>query len=241
MTTIDYELYAKNVLGIPYVNFENIDHGTIEVILKVLKEAFYRYPLLANSLITIGNKEDINNQLLLTYCSDKACWHDWQRKNRNYDYVGNISSSTFVTSCLEQWGNCYYLGLCLCPILEQLGYLDFEKYKNENPNGHVSIKASFLKPAVWHEVGHMLDFIMHLSDSIAFLKIIRKHNIEKEISLYATIDKAELLAEAFSMYILNENNFLAKQIGLLIDKEYLRYSKNILLKEKFNVQKYFKR
>ena len=55
------------------------------------------------------------------------------------------------------------------------------------------------------------------------------------------IDKAELLAEAFSMYILKENNHLAKKIGLLIDKEYLRYSKNILLKEKFNIRRYYKR
>ena len=241
MTTTDYELYAKNVLGIPYVNFENIDQDTIKVILKVLKEAFTRYPLLAKSLITIGNKEDINNQLLLTYCSNKTCWRDWQKKNRNYDYIGNISKSTFVTSCLEQWGECYYIGLCLCPILKQLGYLDFEKYKNENPNGHVPIKDSFLKPAVWHEVGHMLDFIMHLSDSLAFQRIVKNHDIKNEISLYATIDKSELLAEAFSIYILEKDNSLANQIGLLIDKEYLRYSKNILLKEKFNIRRYYKR
>ena len=241
MTTTDYELYAKNVLGIPYVNFTSIEEDIIKVILNVLKEAFKRYPLLANSLISIGNKDDINAQLLLTYCADKSCWHDWQRKYKNYDYVGNISHSTFVTSCLEQRGNCYYLSLCLCPILKQLSLLDFEKYKNENPNGHISIKETFLKPAVWHEVGHMLDFIMHLSDSIALEKIVKNHDIEKEISLYATKDKTELLAEAFSMYILEEDAPLAKKIGLLIDKEYLRYSKNILLRDKFNVQKYFKR
>ncbi len=241
MTTNDYELYTKKVLGIPYVNFANIDEDIIKIILKVLKEAFNRYPLLSHSLIAIGNKEDINNQLLLTYCSDKTCWHDWQRKYQNIDYVGNISHSTFVTSCLEQYGDCYYLSLCLCPILKQLSFLDFEKYKNENPNGHVAIKETFLKPTIWHEVGHMLDFIMHISDSLTLAKIVKNHNIEKEISLYATIDKAELLAEAFSMYILKENNPLAKKIGLLIDKKYLRYSKNILLKEKFNVQKYYRR
>ncbi len=241
MTSNDYELYTKKVLGIPYVNFANIDEDIIKIILKVLKEAFNRYPLLNRSLIAIGNKEDINNQLLLTYCSDKNCWHDWQRKYQNDDYVGNISHSTFVTSCLEQYGDCYYLSLCLCPILEQLSFLDFEKYKKENPNGHVAIKETFLKPAIWHEVGHMLDFIMHISDSLALEKIVRNHDIEKEISLYATIDKAELLAEAFSMYILKENNHLAKKIGLLIDKEYLRYSKNVLLKEKFNIQKYYRK
>ena len=56
LTTANLENYAKNVLGIPYANFENIDPKTIKMVLKVLKEAFRCYPLLANSLVTIGNK-----------------------------------------------------------------------------------------------------------------------------------------------------------------------------------------
>lgn len=241
MTTIEYETYIKNVLGIPYVNLENIDEEIIKIILQVLKQSYQKYPLLSKSLVAIGKKEDINNQLLLSYCADKIDWYNWQSKNKNSDYIGNISKSTFVINSLEKNDNCYYLGLCICPILEQLSYLDFEEYKKENPNGHVAICNAFLKPAVWHEIGHMLDFIMHISDSIAFKKIIKNHNIETEISSYATIDNAELLAEAFSMHIMNEDNNLTKKIALLIDKEYLRYSKNLLLKEKFNVQKYFKR
>ena len=54
MTSNDYELYTKKVLGIPYVNFANIDEDIIKIILKVLKEAFNRYPLLNRSLISKG-------------------------------------------------------------------------------------------------------------------------------------------------------------------------------------------
>ena len=239
-TFCDYEEYAQKNLGIPYVNFKDIDLDIIKIILQVLKEAYQKYPLLSSSLISIGMKEDINNQLLLSYCADKYDWQRWQ-KYETCDYIGNISQSTFVTNSLEKYGNCYYLGLCLCPILKQLGLLDFENYKRINPNGHIEIKNSFLRPAMWHEIGHMLDFIMHISESITFKQIIKNHDIEKEISLYATKNQAEVLAEAFSMYILDNHNPLIKKIGLLVEKEYLRYSKNNLLREKFNVQKYFKK
>ena len=237
MSAKNWEKYVRNILHIPYVSFENIDSSIIKVIVEVLVEAFRRYPILADSIITIGNKEYVNNLLELSYCADKV---DWQNKRSSYDMLGDISSSTFVVTYYEKRGICYYLGLCLCPILEQLGYLSFEEYKLLNPNGHIPIDDSFLKPAVWHEVGHMLDFFLKISDSLAFRKIIKNHDIKNEISEYAMIDNSELLAESFAMYSLNKENELALKIGLLIDKEYLKYSKNFLLKEKFNVQKYYK-
>ena len=236
MTNEVYENYVKKNLHIPYVQFNNIDPSIIKIIIEVLTEAFQKYPLLINSLITIGNQEYNNDLLYLAYCADKNNWLNWQFPKNN----SNSFKSTLEVTYFENRSICYYLGLGLCPILEQIGYLNFEEYKKENPNGHIAIKNSFLKPAVWHEVGHMLDFFMGISNSITFQKIIKNHNIAKEISDYATIDKAELLAESFSMYILGEENPLAKKIGLLVDKEYLRYSKNILLKEKFNVQKYYR-
>ena len=237
--SLNYEEYLQNTLHVPYVNLVNIDETTKQIITQALDEAIKRYPVLSNSLIAIGNKEYINNQLLLTYCSDKLSWLKWQKKPIS-DFIGDIKTSTFVITSLQREDRCYYLGLCLCPILEQLSYLDFENYKKINPNGHVAVKNSFLQPAIWHEIGHMLDFIMHISDSIAFSKLIKHHNIEQEISQYATKDKQELLAESFSMYALNAKNPLATEIGLLIDKEYLKYSKNILLKSKFDVQKYYR-
>ena len=195
MTNEVYENYVKKNLHIPYVQFNNIDPSIIEIIIEVLTEAFQKYPLLINSLITIGNQEYNNDLLYLAYCADKNNWLNWQFPKNN----SNSFKSTLEVTYFENRGICYYLGLGLCPILEQIGYLNFEEYKKENPNGHIAIKNSFL----------------------------RKHHKEQR-------------DEIFSMYILGEENPLAKKIGLLVDKEYLRYSKNILLKEKFNVQKYYR-
>ena len=241
MSRSDVTSYANDLLKIPYIEFKNIDPDILKIIIETLDESFKKYPLLAKSLITIADKEFINNQLLLTYCANKYNWQRWLKIHKNcyIDPIGNIDSSTFTISYFGSTYNCYYLALCLCPVLKKFNYLDFEKFKKEDAKDHIPIKDSFLKTAIWHEVGHMLDFMMNISNSIEFHNIIKNHDIANEVSLYATLNNYELLAESFALYILKEDNILAKKIGLLIDKEYLKYSQNLFLKEKFNVQKYY--
>ena len=235
LTTANLENYAKNVLGIPYVNFENIDPKTIKMVLKVLKEAFRCYPLLANSLVTIGNKEYLNNYVNLTYLADYNIW-----KNNNEIAINFPEFASFATLHLYYYQhNSQFLGIGILPLLEKCNFAEF---KQLFLNNKATIKhRDIIETNFWHEVGHMLDFIMGISNSYEFQKIISNHDIEKEISLYATTSLKETLAEGFAEYIaevkLNElEDGLIKDIGNYINKMYYIYANNYFLRKKFMIK-----
>ena len=235
LTTANLENYAKNVLGIPYVNFENIDPKTVKMVLKVLKEAFRCYPLLANSLVTIGNKEYLNNYVNLTYLADYNIW-----KNNNEIVINCPEFASFVTLHLYYYQhNNQFLGIGILPLLEKH---NFNEFKQLVLNDKATIKhREIIEANFWHEVGHMLDFIMGISNSYEFQKIISNHDIEKEISLYATTSIKETLAEGFAEYIaevkLNElEDGLIKDIGNYINKMYYIYANNYFLRKKFMIK-----
>ncbi len=236
LTTANLENYAKNVLGIPYVNFEGIDPNTIKMILKVLKEAFRRYPLLANSLVLVGNQEYLNNYFSLTYYAD---YKNFKPKSK----IANLifpKYASFVTLHLYYYQhNHQFLGIGILPLLEKY---DFKEFKQLVLNDEATIKhRELIEANFWHEVGHMLDFIMGISNTYDFQKIISNHDILKEVSMYATTSPKETLAEAFAEYIaelkLHElDDGLIKDIGSLVDKTYIKYANNYFLRKQFMIK-----
>ncbi len=236
LTTANLENYAKDVLGIPYVNFKGIDPKTIKMVLKVLKEAFRRYPLLANSLIIVGNKEYLNNYANLTYYADYNIW----KNNKQMLNIMYPDFASFATLHLYYYQhNNQFLGIVILPLLEKY---NFNEFKQLVLNDKATIKhREIIEANFWHEIGHMLDFIMGISNTYEFQKIISNHDIEKEISLYATTSIKETLAEAFAEYIIELqlqklNDGLIKDIGTLVDKTYLKYANNYFLRKQFMIK-----
>ena len=228
------ENYTKNILNIPYVNFEGIDPRTIKMVLKVLKEAFNRYPLLKKSLMLVGKYKYLNNYLNLTIYSNYEIW----KNNKVEDFIMIPEKSSLATMHLQYGKEHLFLGLALLPLLEKY---NLEQIKMISKYDRASIKhREIVDNIVWHEVGHMLDFIMGISSTKKFQNLIKNYNIKKEISAYATVDNKETLAEAFAEYIIELKlkelqPSLIQSIGSLIDETYLKYAHNFLLKKNFEI------
>lgn len=228
------ENYTKNILKIPYVNFEGIDPKTIKMVLKVLKEAFNRYPLLKKALMLVGKYEYLNNYLNLTIYSNPEIWENYDVE----DLIMIPEKSSLATMHLQYGKEHLFLGLGLLPLLEKY---NLEQIKMISRYDRASINhREIVDNIVWHEVGHMLDFIMGISNSDEFQKLIQNRNIKKEISRYATTNNQETLAEAFAEYIL-ELKFkelqpgLIQNIGSLVDETYLKYAHNFFLRKNFEI------
>ncbi len=251
LTTTELENYAIKEMNIPFVNFKGIDVRVINDILVTLKKAYKRYPLLTNCLVAIYQGEDFNNYENLMHCSVKEEWHRWQEFTKDYDNIihyyqqsNETKLSTFVkvdhqTKIVDN------LGIIIGDGFLNLDYLKLQSMCVEDClNGLKTKHCRYFDSIVWHEIGHLLDSILHISYLEEFQKMLINVNIEREISLYATINYYETLAESFAEYIkASEANELEdgiiKKIGLLIDREYLRYAHNQGLRKLFDIKSNF--
>ena len=101
--------------------------------------------------------------------------------------------------------------------------------------GHSPIGCSTVRAIVDHELGHLLDFWLDISDYSAFLETIRPLGAEyvgKNLSRYCAnngqIHYAEVLAEGFAEYRHNPNpRPIAKFVGRMVDQEYQKMLKRL--------------
>lgn len=77
MSIQDLEQYTKDNLNIPNVNFAGLEVSTAKEIIESLAIIMQKYPYLRNSICSIGNNYDINNQYNLFENSNKRKEINW--------------------------------------------------------------------------------------------------------------------------------------------------------------------
>ena len=247
----ELEMDAKVNMNIPFVNFDGLDFFIVRDILTTINKAYKRYPLLKDSIAFIYQSEDFNKYENLVRCSDKKYWSKWREftKNSNniisyYQEEGDKKLSTFVTvnHFNKQIEN---MGLVIGSGFKNISYTKLQCMCIEDSiSGFKTSHCRYFDSIVWHEIGHMLDYILHITQKEELKKMLFNVNISKEISKYATTSLYEVVAEAFAEYIkaieANElEDGIVKKIGLLIDREYLRYAHNQGLRQQFNIKRNF--
>ena len=100
--------------------------------------------------------------------------------------------------------------------------------------GHSPKGCKTIKSIIDHEMGHLLDFDMQISNSSEYIRFIQNYNIktiEKNLSSYCVsngvINHKEVIAEAYAEYCNNPiPRIIAAEIGLIMDQKYKqRYKK----------------
>ncbi|NLZ65677.1 MAG: zinc-dependent peptidase [Clostridiales bacterium] len=96
--------------------------------------------------------------------------------------------------------------------------------KYSHATGHHPVGCDSVISTVYHEFGHLLDFLIKLSDNEEFLSYYNsftKEQIEKNLSKYAATNAKEFFAEAFSEYMSNKKpRSIATYLWNLLEKLY---------------------
>lgn len=223
MNINDYENILSIEMGVPNVSLSSLSIKQAEEVVEALRVIFYKYPDLKNSLCAIGDAESINNQMNLISFSvnPNAKWENLSPDNAN------------MSMCTLKYQGLNILKLLSMPSIIFAGLSFEEEFLKGNAwelkmskaveLGVVTKYTGTTKGIVYHEIGHLLDKILNISESKEFDRILsyKKWNILTEIDFHAGASLKELLAEAFSEYIANPNpSELVSLLGQLIDKKY---------------------
>lgn len=230
-TTRYYEDYVRNILKIPYCNFSDTNNRIVAEIVYALTELYKKFPFFDHVLCCIGNFEDVKEHInLINFSQDKYIEGD-NIEVKEFDF--NISQSClyFLTAFAHNNDNGYYI--CSKKEDHHADYFSItinDLVKKKDISNIPDISTTRIgRFSIYHEFGHLLDIFLHISDSEEFQRIIDGHNIEKEVSNYATNSNKELLAEAFSYYLYIKekitwgSNELVKEIFELVNNKYIEF------------------
>ena len=247
MSIEDLEQFTKETINIPNVNFSGLEVPVVEDILEALTTIMQKYPALKNTICSFGPNEDINNQYNLIANSNKKREVKWQ------DFVVN-HGETLTSVCIGKRipiikkGYAVrlqsFIAIAYNDILmgKDIAELNLKAKVNADFGFHPKHCTKF-QCNIYHEVGHILDFILNLKHDEKLFRIIEEHgsdyfNIVKNISEYAVEGGiGDIIAEAFAEYIVcPDSNNLINSIGSYIDYKYKLFedSKVFKINNKFN-------
>ena len=221
MNINDYENFLTIEMGIPNVSLSALTVVQAKEVTEALKVIFYKYPDLKKSICAIGDTESINNQMNLIRFSlnPNEKWEDFPHDNANMSMC-TLKNRGLIFRLFNM--PMVFTGLCF-----EEGILSdkFETEMIKAVNLGIATKyTASVKGIVYHEIGHLLDQILNISNSKEFNQILtsKNWNILTEVDFHAGSSLNELIAEAFSEYISNPTpSELVTLLGQLIDKKYI--------------------
>ena len=241
MNIQDLEQYTREFLSIPNVSFSGLEISTVKDMVEALTIVMEKYPALKNSICAIGNNEDINNQFNLIKNSNQKKDIKWE------DFVVEDDSKLSTVSIgtrVPIIKNGYVIRLMSFVAIaygnqlfgKDINELNSQASENAELGYHPKHCSNF-KSAIYHEIGHVLEFILDLSTDQKLYEIIKEKS-DNFKSIYTKISEyslhsglSDIIAEAFAEYMIcQDSNDLISAIGTYIDKKYKCFSDNRIFK-----------
>ncbi|MBQ9369546.1 MAG: hypothetical protein IJU10_00555 [Clostridia bacterium] len=108
---------------------------------------------------------------------------------------------------------------------EDFGPSGYPRTCNDMKNGSSPQGCDKPISVVYHEIGHLLDYLLSINEDPAFMNYYEsfsKDEIRRNVSYYAATNAREFFAEAFAEYMCNPSpRKVARQIGEYIEKKYI--------------------
>jgi hypothetical protein len=242
-TRREAEDYAKNVLGLGFVDYSGLPLDVINEWTDSLRYYKQEFPELFKQMKGTGTTTSAYSEAKRRYAEMLYNKHpEWERalgKERAQEWamnhakksIGITPSNAYALSFQSDFWDSIdlhgvYINKNLINRVDDINALMRKEEGNFHPIGHNAIKS-----ILDHEVGHQLDIIVgmasedkHLLYDLLFPGMDYKERysyIKDNLSAYATTNNKELVAEAWMEYINNPNpRSISKTIGDYIVSEY---------------------
>ncbi len=252
MNIEDLEKYLKEKVSIPFVNFKGLDLQIAQDIVEALNLIYERYPALKNSIFAIGFNEDINNlySLLSHYNNplNQEDIHLVQNKGQAMNAVAILSKKHHIEK-FKRFETMLFIGIAINDTMLGIKSEDLNLQLEESAkNGYHPKHYTTVKSHIYHEIGHILDYILNLSLDKKLTSLIFKHSeggksISSKISKYVLKSESgmrDLITEAFSEYITcPDANDLIHIIGTYIDKKYYSFENSDIFRTNQKFSQYY--
>lgn len=244
---LELEEYVRVVLGIPYVNFKGLNFEVGRILVTTIKEIFGKYPFLKHTLSAIGNRNYITNYLNLNWYADIETWENLDSKHLECDSL--LIDHAFATLVAgggfdKRNENYLFCAFSLGDFIWSSSLKEITTRIQENREcGNLHKYYDSMRPLLYHEMGHLLDFVLRISELDTFIIHYEKNYnlLKKQLSYTASLNIRDFFAEVFSYYHCGDNqnslvNETMRLVSCLVND--FQFSKMEL--EQLNLVKKFK-
>jgi hypothetical protein len=237
------ELVARRYGLCDTCEFSDLDLYGVKRLLMVVVELLYKYPRLRSRFCYIGSHAGFKAKVDRLRMGDAAMLREFalhyicDRETTKalgalaYNAMEALMSAhdSYIATAVSMFG------LFDAVLLDQNDYSGYayvqmlsDLRRNERKGFHPQGCAS-PESVVYHEIGHMLDYLCGLSANAelqTYVATLSKTDVLLGLSEYATVSTQELIAEAFAEYMCNPTpRKIARFIGGFIDTEYMKIPK----------------
>lgn len=243
-TIQEAEEYARNILGIPNVNYKGVDVETANRWNEGLKDNFDRFPELSKNFGFIGECHERNTAL--KPIAKQYYLDELKKANPNHSVQALEPYATKKTNSLmrrmgvskktfaESWSPTHepfsnFRGITVNRDWGKNSDKFVEALKNNVENKFHPIGCDTIRSVLDHEIGHQLDDLLGIRDKDVIKKLFDDRTyseLTEQLSKYSWSNDnpnrySEMIAEAWAEYTNNDNpREIAKTVGETIEHEY---------------------
>lgn len=202
-----------------HCDFRGLNSETAFLLIKCVVNVMYKFPKLRSRVCFLGskagyinslqelcklNKGMINKFQINGICTESSIIH---LASQGLNCLDSVEYNDKESNILAQAMN--MVGLLDSIILDESDFSGFRyvrlcsRLKIHEARGCVPKNCGSPEYVIYHEIGHMLDYVYMINDSKTFLKYysgLSNEQISSKVSTYATTSSREFIAECFSEY-----------------------------------------
>lgn len=219
-----------------YCDFSGLNLECARALVSAVTESCFRYPLLRANTCFIGSTAALNERMRSAASGSEEIIVQFELEGiiDGVESVKKLGEEALkvLNAANKRRDDFLAFAFSFCGLFDAIvldtqdfggiGYKTLKQTLEYNVSiGYHPLGCDDTDSIVYHEIGHLLDRTLNVSDSAEFAALKKEYapaKIAEGLSRYAAYNAQEMLAEGFAEYRCNKNpRPLARKIGELID------------------------